>query len=175
VTPPSPLVVAARTSLVFVVALTLQLGVAANIQLFGVQGDLMLLVAVAAGLAAGPDQGAVLGFAAGLAYDLMLQTPFGLSALTYALMAYAAGSMQDSVLRAAWWIPVVSAAAASAIGVILYGVFGTVLGEDLVGLSLLQVAGVVAVLNAVAAPVVVRAVRWATGTSDSVRARAIYR
>lgn len=174
-TPPSPFVVAARTSLVFVVALTLQLGVAIDIQLFGVQGDLMLLVAVAAGLAAGPDQGAVLGFAAGLAYDLMLQTPFGLSALTYALMAYAVGSLQDSVLRAAWWIPVVSAAAASAIGVILYGVFGTVLGEDLVGLSLLRVAGVVAVLNAVAAPVVVRAVRWATGTSDSVRARAVYR
>lgn len=174
-TPPSPFVVAARTSFVFVVALTLQLGVATNIELFGVQGDLMLLVAVAAGLAAGPDQGAVLGFAAGLTYDLMLQTPFGLSALTYALMAYAVGSLQDSVLRAAWWIPVVSAAAASAIGVILYGVFGTVLGEDLVDLSLLRVAAVVGLLNAVVAPVVVRSVRWATGTSDSVRARAVYR
>lgn len=174
-TPVSPFVIAARTSFVFVVALTLQLGVANQIQVFGVQGDLMLLVAVAAGVAAGPDQGAVIGFASGLAYDLMLQTPFGLSALTYALVAYAVGSLQDSVLRAAWWIPVASAATASAIGVILYGVFGTVLGEDLVGLSLLRVAAVVGLLNAIAAPVVVRTVRWATGTSGSVRARAVYR
>ena len=43
-----------------------------SFELFGVQGDLMLLVAIAAGLAAGPDRGATIGFAAGLAYDLML-------------------------------------------------------------------------------------------------------
>lgn len=173
--PVSPLVIAARTSFVFVVALTLQLGVGNQIVVFGAVGDLMLLVAVAAGLAAGPDQGAVIGFASGLLYDLMLQTPFGLSALTYALVAYAVGSLQDSVLRAAWWIPVASAATASAIGVILYGVFGTVLGEDLIGVSLLRIAAVVGVLNAIAAPVVVRSVRWATGTADSVRARAVFR
>src|SRR3546814_19578863 len=84
----------------------------------------------------------------------MLQTPFGLPALTYGMVAFLAGSLQDSALRAAWWIPVTTAAAASAIGVILYGVFGSVVGADLVGTSLLQVAGVVAVLNAVlAAPV----------------------
>ncbi len=173
--PLSPAVVVVRASFVFVVALTLQLGVATDLQLFGVQGDLMLLVAIAGGIAAGPDQGAAIGFAAGLVYDLMLQTPFGLSALTYALVAYGVGSLQDSVLRAAWWIPVASAAAASAAGVILYGVFATVLGEELVGPTLVRVALVVGVLNAVAAPVVVRTMRWATGTSGSVRARAVYR
>jgi rod shape-determining protein MreD len=175
VIPISPAVIVVRTSLVFVAALTFQLGVATQVELFGVQGDIMLLVAIAGGVAAGPDQGAAIGFAAGLAYDLLLQTPFGLSALTYALVAYAVGSLQDSVLRAAWWIPVASASAASAVGVILYGVFATVLGEELVGGGLLRVALVVALLNAIAAPVVVRAMRWATGTSGSVRARAVYR
>ena len=68
----------------------------------------------------------------------MLQTPFGLSALTYALVAYLVGSLQDSVLRAAWWIPVATATAASVVGVILYGVLGTVLGDDLVGWELLR-------------------------------------
>jgi rod shape-determining protein MreD len=135
----------------------------------------MVLVAVAAGLATGADRGATLGFAAGIGYDLLLQTPFGLSALTYAIVAYLAGSLQDSVLRAAWWIPVGTAAAASAVGVILYGVFGTVVGDELVGLSLLRIAAVVAVLNAVVALPVLRAVRWATGTTGSVRARAVYR
>jgi rod shape-determining protein MreD len=175
VTPASPLVVAARTSLVVVVALTFQLAIASQMDVLGVQGDLMLLVAIAAGLATGPDRGATLGFAAGVAYDLLLQTPFGLSALTYAMVAYLAGSLQASMLRAAWWIPVATAAAASAVGVILYGVFGTVVGEELLGWSLLRIAGVVSVLNAIVAPIVVRAVRWATATADPVRRRPVFR
>lgn len=173
--PESPALVAVRMSLVLVVALTLQLGVAAEIPVFGVQGDLMLLIGVTAGLAAGPERGAAIGFASGIAYDLLLLSPFGLSALTYALVAYLVGSMQDSFLLAAWWIPVVTATAGSAVGVILYGVLGTVVGEDLLHLSLLRVAVVVAVLNAIAAPLVMRVVRWATGTTDSVRARAVMR
>ncbi|MEO7430286.1 MAG: rod shape-determining protein MreD [Acidimicrobiales bacterium] len=173
--PEGPLVVATRTSLVLVVALTIQLGIASRLEVVGVQGDLLLLVAVCAGLAAGPDRGAIVGFAAGLSFDLLLQSPFGLSALTYAIVAYVAGSLQDSVLRAAWWIPVSTAAAASALGVILYGVFGTVVGEDLLAISLLRIALVVGLLNAIAAPAALRVVRWATGTSDSVRARAVMR
>lgn len=170
-----PVLIAARVSFVLVVALTLQLSIGAEIELFGARGDLMLLVAIAAGLATGPERSATLGFATGIAYDLMLQTPFGLSALTYGLVAFLAGSLQDAVLRAAWWIPVGTAVAASAVGVILYGVFGTVVGEDLVGWSLLRVAAVVAVLNGLLTLPVVRVVRWATGTTDGLRTRAIYR
>ena len=173
--PESPAMVAVRMSLVLVVALTLQLTLASEIEVLGVQGDLPLLIAVSSGLAAGPQRGATLGFAAGLGYDLLLQSPFGLSALTYALVAYLVGSMQDSFLRAAWWIPVVTATAGSALGVILYAVLGTVVGMDILHLSVLRVVLVVAVLNAVAAPLAMRVVRWATGTSDSVRARAVMR
>lgn len=173
--PSSRLVVAVRTSFILVLTLTIQLGIAPSLGVFGVQGDLMLLVAIAAGVAAGPDRGAAVGFAAGVLYDLLLQTPFGLSALTYALVAYLVGSLQDSVLRAARWIPVLTAIAASALGVILYGVFGTVLGEDLIGLSLVRTAVIVAVLNGVAAPALVPALRWAMGTSRGSTVRAIYR
>jgi rod shape-determining protein MreD len=175
VIPPSPLTVAVRTSFVLITLLTVQLGVLDGVALFGVQADLMLLAAIAAGIAAGPDRGAAIGFAAGILYDLMLQTPFGLSALTYALMAYLVGSLQDSVLRAAWWIPVATAAAASVVGVILYGVLGTVLGDELVGWDLIKTALIVGLLNMLFAPVVVRAMRWATGSVNSVRARAVYR
>ncbi|MET0727640.1 MAG: rod shape-determining protein MreD [Acidimicrobiales bacterium] len=171
----SPLLVATRMSLVLVLALTLQFALASRIEVFGVQGDLLLLVAVTAGLAAGPDRGAIIGFAAGLAFDLLLQSPFGLSALTYALVAYLVGSMQDSFLRAAWWIPVVTATVGSAVGVILYGVFGTVVGEDLLHTSLLKTALIVALLNAVAAPVMVRVVRWGTGTAEGTRYRSVMR
>lgn len=167
--------VAVRCGLLITLALTFQVAVAPDLQVLDTMGDLMLLLALAAGLATGPERGPAIGFACGIAYDLLLQTPFGLSALTYALMAYLVGSLQDSVLRAAWWIPVAAAAAGSALGVILYGVLGTVLGMDLLALSLLRVALVVGTLNAVVAAPVIRAVRWATGTQGSVRARAVYR
>jgi rod shape-determining protein MreD len=173
--PIGPAVVATRMSLVLVVALVLQVAVAPELRVLGVQGDLMLLIAIAAGLAAGPDRGAAIGFASGIAYDLMLQTPFGLSALTYALLAFVVGSLQDSVLRAAWWIPVATAAAGSTVGVILYVVFGTMVGVDFVGVGIPKVAIVVGALNAIAATPMIRVVRWATGTQDSVRARAVYR
>jgi rod shape-determining protein MreD len=175
VIPPSPFLVAIRTSFVLVVSLTLQLGVAPGLELFGVQADLLLLVAIAGGIAAGADRGAAIGFASGLTYDLFLQTPFGLSALTYAIVAYLVGSLQDSILRASWWIPVLTATAASVLGVILYGVFGTVLGDELIGLDLVRVALIVGLLNTIAAPFMIRAMRWATGSSSGARARAVYR
>lgn len=173
--PEGPLVTATRISLLLVLALTVQIAVASRIEVFGVQGDLMLLVAVAAGLAAGPDRGAIVGFAAGITFDLLLQSPFGLSALTYALVAYVAGSLQDSVLRAAWWIPVATAAAASALGVILYGVFGTVVGEDLLDLPLLRIALVAGLLNALVAPALLPIVRWAITPSGGMRPRTMAR
>lgn len=167
--------VATRISLVLVVVLTLQLGIGSRLEVFGVQGDLLLLVAVCAGLATGPDRGATVAFAAGISFDLLLQSPFGLSALTYAIVAYVAGSLQDLVLRAAWWIPLLTAATASALGVVLFGVFGTMVGEDVPGLLLLRIALVVGVLNGVAAPLALPIVRWATGTGEGVRTRAIMR
>jgi rod shape-determining protein MreD len=175
VTPIGPGLVAARVSLLLVLGLSVQLSIAPSLQLFGVQADLMLLLALAAGLAAGPDRGAAIAFASGLLYDLALPTPCGLSALTYALVAFAIGSLQDSVLRAAWWIPVTTAAAGSALGVILYAVFGTVVGVEFLGVSIPKVAILVALLNAVVAGPAIRTMRWATGTQDSVRARAVYR
>ena len=174
-TPVGPLVVATRVSFLLVVALTLQVAVAPDLRVFGVQGDLMLLIAVAAGLAAGPEQGAAVAFASGIAYDLLLQTPFGLSALTYALLAFVIGSLQDTVLRAAWWIPLAIATAGSVVGVILYVVLGTVVGVEFLGVSIPKVAVLVGILNAIVAAPTIRAVRWATGTQDSVRHRAVYR
>ena len=175
-TPPSPLRVALRMSLVVILVLAVQLGVAPGLSLFGVQAELPLLVAIGAGISTGPDRGAIIAFGTGIAYDLLLQTPFALSALTYSLVAYAVGGMQDSVLRAAWWIPVTTAAVASAVGVILYGVFGTVLGEDLINLDLLRIAAIVGLLNALASPLVLPAVRWAAGgRGRTMPVRAVYR
>ncbi|MCB0972695.1 MAG: rod shape-determining protein MreD, partial [Acidimicrobiales bacterium] len=71
----------ARGSLLIVGALTLQVCLFSRFSFDGARPDVMVLVAVMAGLVAGPDRGAILGFAAGLAFDVVLTTPLGLSAL----------------------------------------------------------------------------------------------
>ncbi|MGE3619671.1 MAG: rod shape-determining protein MreD [Acidimicrobiia bacterium] len=163
-----------RMSLVIFLALLLQTAMVANMTLFGVQGDLLVLVGVAAGLSSSPDRGAFYGFAAGLAYDLVLHTPFGLSALVYALVGYVAGLGRDVVLRSTWWIPVCTAAACSALAVVLYVLIGTVLGRSATGLPVLKIAVVVAAMNAILALPAVRLVRWCTG-GEFARTRPVMR
>ncbi len=152
----------AKVAGLVVVALTLQLSLFSELRVAGATANLLLLVAVAGGIAGGAQRGAIVGFVAGLAFDLFLQTPFGLSALAYCLAGYAVGSLQSSVLRAAWWIPVASAAGGSALGLALFALVGEVVGEGgLVGGRLATIMGVVCIVNALLAVPAIRAMRWA--------------
>jgi rod shape-determining protein MreD len=175
VTPIGTLIVVVRSSLVIFVALVLQIGLLANLPVFEARADIMMLIGIAAGLAAGPDRGAAYGFAAGMAYDLLLHTPLGLSALVYSIVGYLAGLGRDAMLRAVWWVPVGTAAAASAAGVILYVVFGRVVGQSAAGLPVLNIVLVVSVVNALLAPLAVRTMRWASGSGALGRARPVMR
>jgi len=80
-----------RLALVAVVAAVVQVGVLNGIVVAGAHPDLFLLLAISAGLAAGPQRGAVMGFALGLVADLFVQTPYGLSSLCYVLVAFGVG------------------------------------------------------------------------------------
>jgi rod shape-determining protein MreD len=91
-----------RTALVLLGALVLQVSLLGRLPVFGVTAELMLLVAIAAGLTGGPERGAIVGFAAGLLYDVTLHTPLGLSALVFALMGYAVGGRQHAVRPRGW-------------------------------------------------------------------------
>lgn len=159
-----------RVPLVVGVALALQSSLAAQIRPLGVAPDLMLLVAVAAGLAAGSQVGAVTGFAIGLTFDLVLQTPFGLSALVYGVAAYLAGMVRLEVLKSANWIPMVVVGGVSAGAVAAFALVGSLFGLDrIVSLRLIPVLVVVAVVNGVLAPVALRVMRWAFAAGDRAR------
>ena len=143
--------------------LMLHTAVSPQLRVLGVAPDLLLLLGITAGIAAGPHRGAVVGFVAGLLADCFLQTPFGLSALCYSLVGYGVGIFQTTILHAVLWIPVATAVASSAVGVALFAVVGTVLGEEgLLGGRLLTIVVVVALLNGVLVLVALRPVRWAT-------------
>lgn len=152
----------ARASLVCFLALVLQATVAAQLPVHGARADLVVLVVIAAGLAAGPEAGAGVGFGAGLVLDLMASGPVGLSSLVYTLVGYSVGLLNAGVLRSSRFIPVVSAAAASAVSVLFYALGGELLGQDsLQKGSLGIVMLVVAVVNGALVLPATRMMRWA--------------
>src|SRR5436305_2559064 len=143
----------AKVPLILLLFLVVELTVLDRLRVFGAGPDAMLLLAVVAGIVGGPRVGALLGFAAGILLDLFLETPMGLSALVFCLVGYAVGNIQGGVLRASWWIPVVTTLVAAAAGELLYAVVATVVGQPhLMTTHLLVVAGVVRLFAAVAAP-----------------------
>jgi len=152
-----------RVPLLLVSALAVHLTIFSVLRIAGAAPDVMLLVAVAGGLVGGPVRGAVLGFTAGIAIDVFLRTPMGLSALVFTLVGYLVGVVSTGVLTPSWYLPVVTASIASAAGVVLYALVGAVLGEPMVSRRLVTIVGVVAVGNAILAVPVIRAVTWAMG------------
>jgi rod shape-determining protein MreD len=145
------------------VALLVHAQVLSDVRVAGVHPDLMLLVAVAGGIVAGPSAGAVLGFSVGFLSDLLfLETPLGLSAMVFCLIGYGVGLLQAGVLRSSWWLPVITALLACAAGEASFALVGALFGQrQLVTGRLPLVAGVVGLLDAVLAIVVVPLVRGA--------------
>jgi rod shape-determining protein MreD len=95
---------------------------------FGVHPELLLLFAVCCGLAGGPNYGVVAGFLSGLASDAFLTSPLGLSAFAFAVAGYAAGVAADDTTSTPG-VTALTAAATSAIGLLLVIVIGGMFGE----------------------------------------------
>ncbi len=151
-----------KLAVVVLVTLVLQVSLFALFSFDGARPDVMMLLAIVAGFVSGPERGAVVGFAAGLAFDVVLATPFGLSAFVYTLLGYAVGRLATNVVRSAWWITPALVFLASTVGVLAYALVGSVVGEPTFdGPPLTAIVVVVSSLNAVLSPLAVRALRWA--------------
>lgn len=112
-----------RVALLLVVTLILQVAFFPHLKIAGRVPDLGLLVAVVVAFDHGPEAGALVGFLAGLGYDLFLATPLGLSALAYALTAYAVGVLQGGVLRTPrWFTPVIGGLSGITEGLLFVGI-----------------------------------------------------
>jgi rod shape-determining protein MreD len=151
---------AVRFGLVLLPVLTVQTTWMAELRPFGVPGDLLLLLAIAGGLVGGPVRGAIIGFVAGLAMDLFLLTPFGLSSLTYLAVGYAVGSVHAGVLRSAPWIPVVAGFLASAVGVVFFVILGQLVGQQFRLPELPEIVLVTAAINTVLVFPAMFVLRW---------------
>jgi rod shape-determining protein MreD len=162
-----------RCGLVLFCALLLQVAVVSDLRAFDAVGDLILLMAIAAGSSGGPDRGATIGFAAGLSYDLLLRTPFGLSALTCVLAGYAAGWAVGAAREPQWWFHVVAAVGISIVAVVFSMVVARILGMAFAFNDVVRSAIVVAVWNGLLVLPARRLWRWAYGEVDSDRYRVL--
>jgi rod shape-determining protein MreD len=160
-----------RLGLLLLGAALLQISVLDNIVVHHAHPDVMLLVAVGAGLAGGPQQGAIVAFFTGLVADLFVDTPFGLSALTFVLVAFTVGvAVRGTGDRVSVAMRFATAMLASAGGTMLFAGFGYILGEPLILRSnLVAVVAVVTAGNAVMAIPVLWAVHWAVRAPGDLR------
>ena len=160
-----------RVLLALLIVTLLHVAVLPDLRVAGVRADGFVVLTIAVAMLDGPERGAVLGFVTGLVADLFLQTPYGLSALTYSLVGFAVGILQQAVIRAAWWIPVVTGFAGAGLAVVLFALSGAVVGQSgLVEPRLLLVALVVAAFAALLVMPTLRLARWALGPPDPRRA-----
>lgn len=159
-----------RTALVVLVALCFQVAVMPWLTIAGVQLDLLLLVAIAAGLTGGPERGARVGFVAGITWDLVIDGPFGLSALAYCLAGYFVGSAQRSVVGPTWWAPLPGAALAAGGATMFYAVIGAGLGHrEWIEGHTIEVAVVVGLGAAVLVLPAMRILAWTEGEPLGLR------
>lgn len=151
-----------RTLFVVALALLVQNTIVLELRVDGVAPDIMYLLPIAAGIVGGPVEGAVVGFLGGIAADLLLPTPFGLTALVGSLVGFGVGAASGDVVRQARGLPSAVALVTSVIAVMLYAVLGALTGQSqFLHANLAVIAVVVGVVNALLAGPAVRALRWA--------------
>src|SRR5262245_66190259 len=111
-------------------AVLLQVTVLNNVPFPGGSGpDLVLVVVVTLALGSGPRDGALIGFAAGLALDIAppASNLLGQSALVFCLVGYGCGRLRVALERSAW-LPLDGVAVGVAGGEALFELVGLIFG-----------------------------------------------
>jgi rod shape-determining protein MreD len=151
-----------RLGAVVAFGLVVQVAVLNQIVVWGAHPDLLVLFPVAAGLVQGPQRGAIVGFVAGLAADLVVQLPFGLSPLSFVLAGFVAGLLGKAT--AAGDITLAEALRCALLGTAtaaLYALIGTAVGQPgLLSSQTGRALVIVAVGAAVLSVPVLSMMRW---------------
>jgi rod shape-determining protein MreD len=147
-------------------AVLIQVTVLNNVPFPGGAGpDLVLVTVVAMALASGPREGAVIGFAAGLALDMAPPASglLGQSALVFCLVGYGCGRLRLALERSSW-LPLAAVALGAAAGEALYALTGLIFGEpDITWQAARQVLPAAVVYDLLLSPFVLYAVAWLGG------------
>jgi rod shape-determining protein MreD len=139
---------------IIILAVLLQSTVFAQLRLLGVRPELLFLVTIILAMLEGPAEGAVVGFASGLAQDMLLNQPKGITALTLTLLGYAVGMARQFIVSPSPLVPTIVVAIATAAGMAFYEVVSFLLGTfDATLTYAAKVALLTALYNAVLTPI----------------------
>jgi len=157
-----------RRSLVFLLAMLtaalLQTTVFSQLTLFGVAPDLILVSVICLAMLEGPSTGAVAGFWGGLLRDLLLDSPKGLTGLSYLVVGYAVGTVRPYLQTTSVLVPVAGIFAGSLVGSALFEVLQALLGQQQLPFDhQLRVVGLTAIYNTLLTPFVYPLVKRISG------------
>ncbi len=143
------------TIVVIVTALLLQSTLFWELKLLGVRPELMYLITIVIAILEGPNEGAITGFAAGLAQDFLLNQPKGITALTLTLVGYAAGLARQYIVSPSPLLPMILVGVGTAAGIAFYQVVAFLLGQLEETFSYaIRVTLLTALYNAILTPIV---------------------
>lgn len=150
-----------RLVLIGLVALALQTTLLAELEFRDVSVQIMLALSIAAGVSGGSERGALAGFTFGLMFDLVLSSPLGLSALVYGLVGFLGGYVNSLSVANPWWLNSLVVGGCSIVATVVHPIVATWVGVDgWLTTRVIEIAAVVAIANAVIAPVAVPVMRW---------------
>jgi len=139
---------------IIVTAVLLQSTVFSQLRLLGVRPELLYLVTILIALQEGPNEGAIVGFTCGLAQDMLLDQPKGITALTLTLLGYAVGMARQYIVSPSPLVPTIVVAIGTAVGVAFYEIATVLLGQFDAGVTYaVRVALLTALYNAVLTPI----------------------
>jgi len=139
---------------IIVTAVLLQSTVFSQLRLLGVRPELLYLVTILVALQEGPNEGALVGFTAGLAQDMFLDQPKGITALTLTLLGYTVGMARQYIVSPSPLVPTIVVAIATALGVAFYEIVTFLLGQFDASITYaVRVALLTALYNAILTPI----------------------
>jgi rod shape-determining protein MreD len=151
-----------RLGFVVLAAVVLQTTLFTHLRVDGVVPDIGLVCVLAVAYEDGADSGAIFGFVMGLAIDLFLTTPLGLSALSFAITGYAVGVFQSGMVRTTPWLAPMLGGIGGLFGGLVFITVGAVVGQPgFLSYESLKIVIIAALYDAVIAPVVFPVVRRA--------------
>jgi rod shape-determining protein MreD len=158
--------------LVFVVtAVVIQTTVFARLKPLGVTPMLVLLTVAAVVRYLDPEPAVLTGFTAGILLDLLSESPLGMWAMVMTTVAFLTLRVRDRAEDGPLVIAV-GVAGLTVIGAVLFVVLGTIFGMDtLSDLGVVKRIVYPALLNVIAAPVVLPAATWSMGGGRRRRIR----
>jgi rod shape-determining protein MreD len=146
------------------VLLALQKTLFVELQPFGVIIQVVMAFAASAGVAGGPERGAMVGFVMGILFDLAIGTPLGSSAISMGLAGYVAGWADVIRIDTTWWLGALFVGLGTMVGEAAVPVIRRFTGEeDAFVPELIKIIPVVGVTSAALSIALVPLARWSLG------------